>query len=133
METLWNYVFIALFLNFAILMVDVTFDLEQIQAPYILADPDDDTDYDDDLDDSFTSNSQSLADPASIDTSLTFGDFLRITDMLISVMTFQYFINVLEVFPLPDLFVVFMRVIGGLVGLGTLIYAVSGRAFKSGP
>jgi hypothetical protein len=85
----------------------------------------------------FISDQDALArqtsDSGNLNPALIFGDFVRITQILINAITFQYFLAVLQVLPFPHDFVLTVQAIGGSVAFFTIAYLISGRSTKLGP
>lgn len=122
MQTIFTFYLIAIFFSIAITIVSETFDLD-LQPAWSLAE----------ADELNVNTTESLADPASINTSLIFGDFIRVASMILEIVTFQPFISLLAVFPITDTFILGLRVVFGAAALFTLIYIISGRTIAGSP
>lgn len=64
---------------------------------------------------------------AGFNPALIFGDFMKGLGIVLNAISFQYFVNILQVFGFNSTFVLGIRAIGAILGTFAIFYIISGR------
>lgn len=65
-----------------------------------------------------------------INLTLVFGDFIKGMGILLNAITFQYLVNILQIFRFNDIFVIGVRAICAITSLAAILYMLTGRGTK---
>jgi hypothetical protein len=69
-------------------------------------------------------------DEGFVNLTLIFGDWFKVIGIVINAISFQYIINIMQVFGLSDTAVLGVRAIGAILATFTIVYLISGRGSK---
>lgn len=70
-------------------------------------------------------------DAGFLNTNLIFGDFIKGATILANALTFQYLINILQVFGFNGTFLLGIRAIGAIIAVFSILYMITGRGSRA--
>lgn len=75
---------------------------------------------------------ETASNSTGLETTFTFGNYIPVTQLILNLITFQYFLAVLQVLPFPSDFILVVQAFLGLVAVFTIAYMISNRSTKQG-